>query len=118
MSKWKENRKRARTFNTDETLTDQAAARDTDINVIVGRFTKTGMVPVAQDKPMGGDFVDMPTDLRGFIEAARKQAYIRTQLPVELRDMEPAELLALTPEEIAKKLKKPDTKPDTIEGTK
>lgn len=111
-----ENRKRARTINTQPTLTDQAGARDTDINVIVKTFTRTGMVPGAQGTPIfGQDFTKLPMDLRGYIETARELEDIRQRLPPQLQNMDLAELMALTPTDIHTKLQPPAPTPATKE---
>lgn len=111
MSYYEKNRLRARTRNTEPTLTDQAGARDTDINVIVKTFTRTGMVPSGQGKPLVGlDFTQLPQDLRGFIETANSLNQIKNRLPAELRSMDIAELMALTPEQLRNKLTPPTPK--------
>lgn len=110
MSKYHENKMRARTRNTDPSMTDQSQARDTDINVIVGRFQVTGRVPSAPTPAMSGDFSEIPLDgLRGFIHRARKLAQHLRNLPECLRGMPPEELLALTPEQLKDKLTPPPT---------
>lgn len=110
-----ENKARAQTKNTEPTLTDQAGARDTDINVIVGRFRRTGMVPASQQQPMAGDFTALPQDLRGYIEAAKQRDLLHARLPDELKSMKLADLMALTDEEIVAKLK-PAPKPEPQKG--
>lgn len=112
MSYYYENRKRAQTVNTDPTLTDQAGANDTDINVIVKTFTRTGMVPGAQNKPLVGmDFTQLPTDFRGFIETANTLNQLRNKLPDQFRQMDLAELMALTPADIQTRLQPPAPTP-------
>lgn len=114
MSYYQRNKEASKTRNTDPTLTDQSAAREADINVIVGRFTKTGMVPVAKLQPMAGDYSQLPTDLRGFIETARGLHDLRRKLPLELRDHSIEKLLALTPDELTKILTPPAPKQDEV----
>lgn len=97
---YQRNRLKAQFKNTDPTLADQAGARDTDINVIVKRFTQTGMVPGSQQTPMSGDFTNLPRDLRGYIETSKQLHALRHRLPKELQDMDFAELLALRPDEL------------------
>lgn len=108
-----ERARKLATRNTDPTLTDQAGARETDINIIVGRFTSIGTVPGNAGTPMYYDAVGMPTDLRGFIDAARALEYHRSKLPAELKTMGIEELLALTPENVKTILTPPDKKPAT-----
>jgi len=105
------NRKRARTINTTPTMTDQAGARETDINVIVGQFQISGMVPGATGEPMNGDFTNLPTDLREMIELARAMPDIRKALPDKLRDMSIQDLLQLTPDKLTEILTPPADPP-------
>lgn len=46
----------------DESLTNQADAVDADINVIVKRYVRTGVLPVIERPPLDGDFSDSVTD--------------------------------------------------------
>lgn len=102
MSNYYRNRGRARTENTDPSLTDQSQARDTDINVIVSKMGISGTVPGAPNKPLYGDFTQLPGDLRSMIEHARGLDEHRSKLPKELRAMPIEELLQLTPEQLTK----------------
>lgn len=105
MSVYKTNRLKARTTNTQPTLTDQSQARETDINVIVGRYGVTGRAPGAAGQPMFGDFSDLPTTLRDMIETSRDMQRRRNQLPEQLREMPIEQLLALTPDKLTDILK-------------
>lgn len=99
------------------TMTDQSAARETDINVIVPRFLAAGGTGMGtSSQPMYIDTTNLPTDLRGFIEASNTMEEYRAKLPPELRHMATEELLALTPEEIKTKLTPPvpKTGPEAI----
>lgn len=107
------NKAHSRTRNTKPSMADQAGAKDTDINVIVGRFLHTGTVPTSRRPPFSGDFTELPTDLRGFIEGAMRTKDIRRSLPAELRDMPVEEILALTPEQLTSKLTPPAPTPAT-----
>jgi len=100
-----QNRQRARTQNNEPTMTDQSQAKDTDINVIVNQFMKTGQAPGAATQPMYGDFTQLPNDLRGMIELNRSMKDKRASLPPQLKDLALEELLALTPEALEAKLK-------------
>ncbi|QXP08498.1 MAG: internal scaffolding protein [Arizlama microvirus] len=99
-SRYKENKAAARIYTKGETLTDQSAARETDINVIVRKFTQTGMVPAAKNAPMSGDFTEFPTSLREFIETARQGNPLREKLPEQLKNMKTEELLALNAQQL------------------
>lgn len=114
--KYLERREATRTRTTMPTRTDQSGAKDTDINVIVGRFLKTGMVPGAQGQAMGGDFTNLPLDLRAYIETARSLDKIRTRLPKELREKPIEELLRLTTHELTTILTPPAAPPATQQG--
>lgn len=107
MSNYARNKARAITRNTDPSLTEQSMAKDTDINVIVGRFRISGRVPGAQGQPMSGDFTQMPDDLRGYIEAAKGMKQHWNGLPEKLRNLPMDKLLALTPSEITNILTPP-----------
>lgn len=112
MSNYAKNKQLAITMDTTPTVTDQAGANDTDINVIVRRYGSTGMVPGAPTPPMGGDFTELPEDLRGFIETSRDLNRRMEKLPPQLRDLNINQLLALTPDEVANKLTPPAPPPD------
>lgn len=103
-----ERRERLRTRSTMETATDQSEASNTDINVVIGYMLKTGQPP-GDAKPMYGDFTELPTDLRGFIEMARSMNRHRNRLPEKLRNMSVADLTALTREQLGEILKPPAT---------
>lgn len=98
------NKARAIYMDDTPTMTDQAGARETDINVIVGRYGISGQVHGNQKEPMYGDFSNLPDGLREFIETAKTYEERRAELPEQLRGMDPEELLALTPEELTRKL--------------
>lgn len=114
------NKRKAIFINTAPTLADQGGARDTDINVIVKRFARTGLAPAPATSPLYGDWTKLPADLRGMLEMARGTEAQRRKLPPELRDMPIEELFALTPEQLKEKLtpKKADKQPDTPAGDK
>lgn len=114
---YRDQKQRARTFDNTPTLTDQASARDTDINVIVGQFLVHGQAPGAAREPIYDDFTDLPDDFRGYIERARSLKDHKAKLPPELQNMSIDSLLALTPEELKNKLTPPQTEA-TKEETK
>lgn len=104
------NKLAARTRTTQPTLTDQSQARETDINVIVGRFLRTGQAPGGQP-PIYGDFTHLDGDLRDMIERARTLHKERAKLPKELQKLPIEELLALPPDKLADILKPPAPTP-------
>lgn len=108
LSNWRKNKAAAVFNNKEPTLTDQAAAKDTDLNVIVDQFLVHGQAPGAAKDPIYGDFSGMPNNLRDAIETSRKAAYHKSRLPKELQSLSIDELLALTPEDIRKRLTPPE----------
>jgi len=108
---YKRNKERAIYRNDEPTMTDQAGAKETDINIIVGRFMVSNQLPTNGQEPIYADFTHLPEDLRGFIETAQSLAEHRQNLPEALRDMPIEELLALTPEELTNKLTPPAPEP-------
>lgn len=88
-------------FNNDEpSLTDQSQAKDTDINVIVGRFGIGHLATGNKTPPVYADFTDLPRDLRGFIERARSVDQLYSQLPQALQQHSVEEILNFTPEQL------------------
>jgi len=108
------NRLRARTVNNMPSQTDQSQAEETDINVIIRDFMKTGQATGPAEEPMWGDFTELPTDLRGMIEQSREIAKLRRDLPKELRDLPVEQLLTMQPTDIKAMLTPPEpTKEET-----
>lgn len=110
------NKAKARTITRKPSLTDQSQARDTDINIIVGRYLKTGTAPGAGQQPIYGDYSNLPTDLRGFLETSRTLHAHRHKLPEPLKNMTVEEILALTRDELTNILTPPATTPATPPG--
>jgi hypothetical protein len=109
---WRTNKQKAVYNNRRPTLADQAAARDTDINVIVRNYAVHGQLPLPRGTPLTGDFTQLPTDLRGFIDLARSTKLLRTQLPKQLQHLSNDQLLLLTPDQILKMITPPDKQTD------
>lgn len=107
---YRANKERAKYRNTEPTLTDQAAAQETDLTVIVNSFLRTGQAPGQAGEPMYDDFTQLPSDLRGFIETARMVKRLQASLPEGIRTMDPAQLFQLTPQQV-KDLAEPVAKP-------
>lgn len=114
MSNWRKMRELARTFNTEPSLTDQSQEQETNINVIIGRMGISGQVPGPAHAPMGGDFTQLPRDLRDFIERSRGLNDLRKELPDKLRDMPIDELLSLTPTQVKNLLNPEPAKPAEV----
>lgn len=112
-----QNRKRAQTKNTDPTKTDQAAAKSTDINVLVGQFRVGGQVLGHGGVPMYEDFTQLPVGLRDMIEYTRNLNHIRGQLPPQLRELPLDQILNLTPAQLRDILTPDAEKPQNQGGT-
>lgn len=113
------NKKAAVFYNTEPTMTDQSQARETDINVIVKTFARTGQaVGTSQPPAPPADYTVLPEDFRGFIEMARSVAKHRAALPQELQHFSTDELVRLTPDEIRKILTPPAPTPAPTEEPK
>lgn len=111
------NKIRTRTITTQKTKTDQSQAKDTDINVIVGRFLHTGTVPAPDQRPFYGDFSELPGDLRGFLDRARTLEHHRKQLPKALQHLTTEELLTLTPKALKDIMEPPAPTPAPTPAT-
>lgn len=110
MSVYKINKAKSRTVNNQPTMTDQAGAKDTDINVIVGQFLVHGQMPGTTKQPIpDADFTNMPTDLRGFIDLGKTIEENKAKLPQQLHGMSVDKILSLTPEELKTILTPPET---------
>lgn len=99
------------TDNNEPTLTDQSQAGQTDINIIVTQFLKTGQAPQGAN-PIYADFTQLPEDLRGFIDMGRSMNTLKSQLPPQLRELPPEVLFKMTNEEITARLTPPDKPAD------
>lgn len=106
------------TRTTKPTQTDQSAAKDTDINIIVARFLTTGQAPGKATPPVYADCTQYPEDLRDAIEKARSLQQHMQTLPQPLRGLALEELLALTPDQLTAKLTPPAPPPDDKKETK
>lgn len=111
MSNWKANKQDAIYFSTKPTKTDQSQAANTDINIIVTQFLRTGQAPEGAT-PIYADFTQLPEDLRGFIEMGQNKQALIDSLPEQLKGLTYEELFALTPEQITAKLKPADKPAD------
>lgn len=98
-------------LNTEPSLADQSGARETDINVIVGRYGITGAATQTTKSPMYGDFTNFPNDLRDMIETSRTMEDLRERLPDQLKGKPLEELLTLTPDQLNDILKPPAPPP-------
>lgn len=105
------------TFNDQPSLTDQSQAEETNLTRLVARFGISGAINGNPATPMYGDFSNLPEDLRGFIETSRTLEDRRLQLPEALRNIPLEELIYMTPEALAEKLK-PAEQPKPTEDTK
>lgn len=111
------NKNRGKTTNTAPSQTDQAGAKDSDLNVIVKKFLQGGTMPGASKKPHYGDFSRLPRDLRGFINNARAIENLRGSLPKELAALTVEDLVLMDDQALVDYLK-PVSKPETTEEKK
>lgn len=74
------------TLNTEESMTNQSDANETNINLIVAKYLKTGMIPqVSKLQPLYGDFTQIGsyTDALETIRAAQ-DAFM--EVPAKIRE--------------------------------
>lgn len=85
-------------FCHDESLTVQSEADEADINKIVARFIKTGVMPVNPRTPLNEAFL-APLEFREALDGIRKAEEAFMEYPAELRkkfDNDPAKFLEFT----------------------
>lgn len=111
MSPYRINKALAVFINTEDTLTDQSQANDTDINVIVQRYGITGTAPGAPTPPQYEDYSELPNNLKDMIEQVRDVRLLRQTLPPGLREIPVDKLLTLTPTDIENILAPPAPPP-------
>lgn len=111
MSTHEERRAKARTVNNEPTMTDQSAASQTDLNLILQRYAQSGTLNSHGKEPMYMDWTEYPEDYRDFIHKTREISELRERLPQELRDIPTEQLLYITPEELHARLKPKDAQP-------
>lgn len=99
-------RQRARTYNAGKpSKTDQAGARETDINVIVSRLMPGSTINGNGKQPMFGDFCDLPGDYREMIHLARSMEKARRELPEELKNLTIEDLVVMDDKALADYMK-------------
>lgn len=94
------NRERARIQTIGSTLTDQSAAANTDINVIVRNAAISGTAPGSAKPPIYGDFSEIPTNLRDMLELSKSIEGHKQQLPAALQSMTVEELINADPQKL------------------
>lgn len=67
-----------------ESLTEQSHAQDADINIIMGRYQRTGMLPQIQQTPLYGDFTEVG-DFRQMQERLRMAQDAFMEVPAKIR---------------------------------
>ncbi len=105
------------THNDEPTMTDQAGAGDTDINLIVKRYGVYGQAPGGASQPLYGDFADMPDNLADAFRLMRSRPELINQLPEQLRGIPLEELITLTDAELAARLTTPAPPPAPTPAT-
>lgn len=73
------------TMNTEESLTQQSDANDTDINVIMARYQKTGQLPQLTNPGEFGDFTTV-TDYRTALDMVRHADEKFAEVPAKIRE--------------------------------
>lgn len=111
MSRYHDNKARARTKTVNPTLTDQSQTNDTDINKIVPRFLASGTLPGAPKPPIYGDFTEAPNSLRHALHMVKRAKLLQERLPEPLKGMNIDALTRLTIDEIKTKLAPPADPP-------
>jgi len=97
------NRERSKAFstvNTEESMTQQSDAADTDINIIMKKYGASGQLPQVQVAPLFGDFTTA-LDFREMQEKIREGKNAFEELPVDVRrrfGYDPAEFIAFATE--------------------
>ena len=72
------------TFNDEPSMTQQADAKDCDINVIMARYQQTGQLPQVLQEPLFGDFTN-PMDFREMNEKLREAEEAFLEIPPQIR---------------------------------
>lgn len=109
MSRYQDNKNRAKYRDTSPTKTDQSQAANTDLNIIVNQFLRTGQAPQGR-QPIYADFTQLPNDLRGMIEMGRAIKSHQAELPEALRGIPVEKLVAMTNDQINAILAPPQQK--------
>lgn len=98
MTPYKYTRERSADFathNNEESMTQQSDRDDSDINVIVGKFFKTGQLPKMKEGGIGGDF-STAGDFRDMVEKINTARDDFNSLPAKVRkefDNDPAKFI-------------------------
>lgn len=101
-------RKEAAKFrSTKPTKTDQGAARDTDINVIMRQYNVTGFIRGGSTPPTFGDYTAM-RDLKTTLDIQRNLRQYHASLPEQLRALPLSRLLDLKVEDVQRIMQPPE----------
>lgn len=104
MTPYRSTRERSNSFatiNREPSMTQQTDKDETNINVIVGRFLKTGQLPTIQASAIQGDFTNA-LDFRQANEQLRKATESFEALPAHIQKRfayDPAEFIDFTSKE-------------------
>lgn len=88
-------RVRRATKNTEPSLCEESHATETDINVIMSRYERTGQLPQVLGQPLFGDFTEMP-DYRQAVTQIRQAEEAFLEVPAKVRALfgnDPAEFI-------------------------
>jgi len=83
------------TINNEPSMTQVADASETNINVIMARYEKTGQLPKVLAEPLFGDFTETP-DYRQAVEAVNAAHEAFMEIPAKVRAQfgnDPAEFI-------------------------
>lgn len=90
------------TFNTEESLTNQADAQEADINIIVKKYGITGQMPqVTGLQPLYGEFTDA-NDYRTMLDKVNAAKDAFQEIPAHIRkefDNDPAKFIQFAADE-------------------
>lgn len=112
---YQKNKARSITMPGGPSLTDQAGAKDTDLNIIVGQFLRNGTAPGHNRPDISGDYTNVPSDLREMIETSRSLKRYQRDLPAALQELPVTQLINMTPEEL-KRILTPPAQPPAPQG--
>lgn len=104
------NKERAKFRTTKPSKTDQSAAKDTDVNVIMKQYNITGMIAGSKIQPQFGDYTQA-RDLKGMLDLQRNLRTNHASLHAKLQELPLDELFALTEQQITDILAPPAQPP-------
>lgn len=92
-------RQRVRTFNDEPSMTQQSHVDQTDVNAIVKRFERTGVMPEGRGIPQYGDVTGLQGDLTELLNRSKEQIGEATEFARNWKEPEPAPIPTPSPPE-------------------